>query len=51
MTRADYARSHGGDDICALKSQSNRLPEVVADVEAAVVSGLRLSWWWKESRH
>jgi len=39
MTRANYARNHGGDDICALKSQSNRLPEVMADVEAAVVSG------------
>jgi len=39
MARADYARSHGGEDICSLKSQITRLPEVIADVEAAVSFG------------
>ena len=37
--RADYARSHGGEDICALKSQSARLPQVIADMEASVGTG------------
>jgi hypothetical protein len=38
QARVLYARSHGGEDICALKSQSARLPQVIADVEAAVSS-------------
>jgi hypothetical protein len=37
--RAVYARSHRGEDICALKSQPNWLPAVMADVQAAVASG------------
>jgi hypothetical protein len=37
--RADYARSHGGEDICALKSQSARVPQVIADIEASVGTG------------
>lgn len=37
--RAAYARSHGGEDICALKAQSARLPAVMADVQDAVSSG------------
>ena len=36
--RAAYARSHGGEEICALKSPSARHPEVMADVDAAVSS-------------
>ena len=40
MTRANYARNRGGDDICALKSQDPQpLPEVMADVETAVGAG------------
>lgn len=39
QARAVYARGHGGEDICALKSLSARLPELMADVDAAVSSG------------
>jgi hypothetical protein len=37
--RAVYARCHGGADICALKSQGDGPPQVMADMEAAVSSG------------
>ncbi len=37
--RAAYARDHSGDDVCALKSQAARLPQLMADVEAAVAAG------------
>ena len=37
--RAAYARAHGGEDICALKSQGARLPHLIPDVEDAVRSG------------
>jgi len=37
--RADFARNFGGEDICSLKSQSPRLPEVMAEVDAAVDAG------------
>jgi hypothetical protein len=36
--RAVYARGHGGEDVCGLKSRPDRLPAVMADVEAAVSS-------------
>jgi hypothetical protein len=39
QTRAVYARSQGGEDIRALKSRNALLPQVMADVEAAVRSG------------
>jgi hypothetical protein len=39
QARAVYARNHEGEDVCALKSQSARLPQVMPDVEAAVSSG------------
>jgi hypothetical protein len=34
-----YARSHPGENVCALKSQGPRLPELMADVETAVRFG------------
>jgi hypothetical protein len=39
QARAAYARSQGGEDICALKSRPLRLRQVMADVENAVRSG------------
>jgi hypothetical protein len=36
--RAGYAKTHAGEDICALKSQPARLPQVMPEVEAAVTS-------------
>jgi hypothetical protein len=36
--RAAYARNHPGEDICALKLQSPRLPQVIDEVEIAVAS-------------
>ena len=35
-----YAQTHDGEDVCALKSQSSKLPHVMADVDAAVDSAL-----------
>jgi len=37
--RAAYARKHPGQDVCALKSQSDQWPLLVADVETAVAAG------------
>ncbi len=37
--RAVYARNHGGQDVCALKSQPGWLPAVMGDVQAAVEAG------------
>jgi hypothetical protein len=37
--RTVYARSHGGEDVCGLKSRPNRLPAVMPEVEAAVRAG------------
>jgi len=37
--RMAYARSHGGEDVCVLKSQAARLPQLIADVEDAVAAG------------
>lgn len=37
--RAAYARSHEGEELTDLKSQSFRLPPLMADLEAAVCSG------------
>ena len=34
--RVAYARDHGGEDVCALKTQSAKLPQVMPDVDAAV---------------
>jgi hypothetical protein len=39
QARTAYARSHGGEDLCALKSQRARLPQLIPEVEAAVRSG------------
>ena len=39
QARSFYARGHGGEDVCALKSQGARLPQVMADVDAAVSFG------------
>jgi len=39
QARAAYALSHGGEDVCALKSQGTRLPQLMTDVEAAVNAG------------
>ena len=36
--RAAYAKCHGGEDICALKSQTVRLQQVMPEVDAAVTS-------------
>jgi len=38
QARAAYAQIHPGEDICSLKSQGARLPEVMTEVEAAVSS-------------
>lgn len=35
-----FARVHPGEDVCALKSQSSKLPPLMADVDAAVHSAL-----------
>jgi len=35
-----FARIHPGEDVCALKSQTSKLPELMADVDAAVHSAL-----------
>jgi hypothetical protein len=37
--RVTYARGHGGEDVCALKSQPPELRERITDVEEAVASG------------
>jgi hypothetical protein len=37
--RSAYASTHNGEDVCALKTQGPRLPELISDVEAAVASG------------
>ncbi len=37
--RTAYARKHGGEDVCALKWQPARLPQVIAEVDAAVAAG------------
>jgi hypothetical protein len=37
--RAAYARNHVGEDICAIKTQAVRLPQLMTDVETAVNSG------------
>jgi hypothetical protein len=39
QARVVYARSHAGEDVCALKSRPARLPAVIADVESAVRAG------------
>src|SRR5438477_12348284 len=36
QARAAYSEIHPGQDICALKSQDALLPQVMADLEAAV---------------
>ena len=37
--RMAYARDHGGEDICELKSNSARLPQFISEVEVAVGVG------------
>ena len=37
--RAAFARKHGGEDVCSLKSQGPRLRQLIADVEDAVANG------------
>jgi hypothetical protein len=37
--RAVYARQHGGEDVCGLKSQGQRLPHLIGDVQASVAAG------------
>jgi hypothetical protein len=39
QARAFYARNHRGEDLCGLKTQTARLPQVIADVEEAVRAG------------
>src|SRR5437667_12848901 len=38
QARAAYSEIHPGQDICALKSQETLLPQVMAEVEAAVMA-------------
>ncbi len=40
-TRAAYARKHAGEDVCALKNQTARLPDLMADIDAAVEAGVQ----------
>jgi hypothetical protein len=40
QTRSTFANMHPGEDICALKSQPSRIPEMIAEVETAVGSAL-----------
>jgi len=37
--RAAYARTHRGEDVCALARQPSRFPGVITDVDAAVEAG------------
>jgi hypothetical protein len=39
--RAAYARSHGGEDVCALKHQTARLPDLMRDIDVAVAAGAK----------
>jgi len=38
-SRAAYAKSQPGEDICALKGQPARLPQLIMDIDAAVEAG------------
>ncbi len=38
--RVVYAKNHGGEELCALRSQGPRLPRLMADIEAAVEGGV-----------
>ncbi|HVV72982.1 MAG TPA: hypothetical protein VHI52_16015, partial [Verrucomicrobiae bacterium] len=38
--RAAYAREHGGEDVCELKSQGPKLRQVIAEVESSVASAV-----------
>jgi len=38
-TRVAYAQNHRGEDICALKSQPARFPQLINEIEAAVAAG------------
>ena len=40
QTQRAFAQIHPGEDVCALKSQSSKLPPVMADVDAAMTSAL-----------
>jgi hypothetical protein len=40
QTRNTFANMHPGEDICVLKNQPARIPEVISDVETAVGSAL-----------
>jgi hypothetical protein len=40
QARNTFASTHPGEDICALKSQPSRIPELISDIETAVGSGL-----------
>jgi hypothetical protein len=39
QARAAYALSHRGEDVCSLKSQAARLPQLIPDIEIAVQTG------------
>ena len=39
QARAAYASSHRGEDVCGLKSQPTRLPQLIPDIEIAVQTG------------
>ena len=40
QARNTFANMHAGEDVCALKSQPTRIPEMISDVETAVGSAL-----------
>jgi hypothetical protein len=40
QTRSTFANMHAGEDICDLKNQPSRIPEMISDIETAVGSAL-----------
>jgi hypothetical protein len=40
QTRSTFANMHAGEDVCALKNQPSKIPEMISDIETAVGSAL-----------